>query len=112
MSVSYEGIGCLTVTFPKIQAEVGHVCRLNLLGRVETCANGDKFFGVVQAVDDATAAVQVEGFVEVHFTGTTPARGYTKLSSDGNGGVKVDSAGMEYLVVRLNSEKSTIIIKL
>ena len=112
MSVSYEGIGYLAVTFPKVTATVGKVCKLNLLGRVEECENGDKFCGVVQDVDDATAAVQLEGFVEVGFTGNTPARGYTKLSCDGNGGVKVDTAGKEYLVVRLNSAKSKIIMKL
>ena len=112
MSVSYEGIGYLAVTFPKVQAQEGHVCKLNLLSRVEECVSGDKFCGVVQAVDEYTAAVQMEGFVEVSFTGSTPAIGYTKLSSDGNGGVKADSTGKEYLVVRLNSEKSTVIIKL
>ena len=112
MNLSYEGIGYLAVTIPSITCVAGQLCKLNLVGQGEVCKDGDPFFGFVERVTEYRAAVQIEGFLEVSYTGPTPACGYTKLSSNGNGGVKLDDAGREYLVVDLKSSESKITIKL
>ena len=113
MNVSYEGIGYLAVTFPAGVCEAGKLCKLNVLGQTERCEEGEAFCGFVEELgSNRCAAVQIAGFVEVSYTGSAPTRGYAKLSSDGQGGVKEDSAGKEYLVVALNADESKITIRL
>ena len=112
MNVSYEGIGYLAVTFPAGSCVAGQVCKLNTQGHADKCSDGEAFCGFTEAVDGQRAAVQLQGFLEVGYTGTAPACGFAKLSSNGNGGVKADSAGREYLVAQVNTTTSKVIIKL
>ena len=112
MNVSYEGIGHLAVTFPNTDAQVGKMCSMNSGGKVTMGANGEPFIGFVEAVDGKTAAVQIEGFVKVSMSGACPPKGFLRLASDGNGGVKTDSNGKEYLVVATDSAASTITFRL
>ena len=112
MKHSYEGIGHLAVTFPLFNTKPGHVCKLTLNGDAIECNNGDKFFGVTEAADHMMAAVQVEGFATVNYSGTKPDVGFAKLVGDGNGGVTVNSNGREYLVVAVDTEEMTAVIKL
>ena len=112
MNVSYEGIGCQTVTVPTGNCVAGQVCKIGVLGKAEKCSDGEAFCGVVVSAEKLNAAVQIEGFVEVSYTGSIPARGYTKLSCNGAGGVKVDTAGKEYLVVAVDHVAAKVTIKL
>lgn len=112
MKISYEEIGHMSVTFPGMNCAAGQVCKINTAGNAAPCSAGDKFLGVVEAVNDATAAVQVEGFVTVPYSGTKPACGYTALSANGAGGVKADANGKSYWVVAVNETKLTVTIKL
>ena len=89
MKVAYEVIGHLTVTFPNNSAVAGQVCKLSTQGKCEKCSDGDIFCGVVEEVTPAGAAVQLQGFVKLSYTGAIPYAGYTKLSSNGAGGVKI-----------------------
>ena len=63
-------------------------------------------------VRGGNAAVQVGGFAQVGYTGNVPAMGYTKLSADGTGGVKGDTAGTEYLVAAVDTVKKTVTVLL
>ena len=112
MNVSYEGIGYLAVTFPAGSCVAGQPCKLNTQGHADKCSDGEAFCGFAGAVDSQRAAVQLQGFLEASYTGTAPSCGFAKLSSDGKGGVKVDSAGREYLVVQVNTTASKVTIKL
>ena len=112
MSISYNGIGHFSVTFPENGCAEGAVCKLSGDGEAVACNAGDKLFGVVQFVDHGKACVLIEGFVRVAFSGTAPGCGWANLSADGNGGVKVDSAGKEYLVAEVDATAKTCIIKL
>ncbi len=112
MNVSYEGIGYLAVTLPNSSGEAGKLCKVSQSGMVVSCSTGDAFCGMVEAVDNNVAAMQIQGFVRVSVTGEIPLCGYMKLSSDGKGGVQVDNAGKEYLVVAAEPKKSAIILKL
>ena len=110
MNVSFEDIGRLSVTFGQEGCEGGMVCKVGGNGLVVPCADGDKFCGVVEHVRGNHAAVQVAGFAEVKVAGTVDL-GYVNLCADGTGGVKAGE-GKEYLVVSVNENAKTAVIKL
>lgn len=112
MSISYEGIGHLSVTFPNNNAVENQVCTLNSNGKVSTCAAGGVFLGVAESVNDTYAGVQIGGFVKVGYTGTAPAMGYTKLSADGAGGIRADANGNAYWVAQVDTVNNIATIKL
>lgn len=112
MNVSYEGIGRLAITMPNSSAQVGKLCSLDSMGKATLSGPGEPFLGLVEAVDKDMAAVQIQGIVTVSVTGSCPPRGYIKLISDGNGGVKTDASGKEYWVIAANNTASTITMKL
>ena len=112
MSISYEGIGSMAVTFPAATCEQDQVCKVDLAGRIAACSAGDKFCGVVLNQENGMAAVQTEGFVTLTYSGTKPSMGYTKLAANGSGGVMQSDNGREYLVVRVVSNIMSITFKL
>lgn len=110
MNVSFEEIGRLAVTFGHEGCEAGQVCKVSADGTVAPCAAGEKFCGVVEGVRGDYAAVQVAGFAEVKVSGTV-GLGYVNLCADGQGGVKAGT-GREYLVVSVDDNAGTAVIKL
>ena len=112
MNISYEGIGYLAVTMPYGECPVGHVCTIIEEGMVMPCNSGDMFCGVVEAAEYYTTSVQLEGFVKLHYSGADPNWGWNKLAADGSGGVAVNSTGRMYLVVSVDTENKSIVMKL
>lgn len=115
MKVSFEGVGENTATFINAKdnvAKVGSVVKISANSEVSSCADGDKFMGVVTLGDMEYACVQFCGFAKVDYSGSDISAGYAQLSADGNGGVKADSNGKEYLVVSVNSTEKTAFILL
>ena len=110
MNVSFEEIGRLAVTFAQTGCEGGQVCKVSGNGAVAPCGAGERFCGVVESVRGGVAAVQVAGFVTVSVTGSLNV-GYVNLCADGQGGVKA-GAGREYLVVSVDENTATAVIKL
>ena len=110
MNVSFEDIGRISVTFGQEGCEGGMVCKVGGNGLVVPCADGEKFCGIVEHIRGNHAAVQVAGFAEVSITGAVSV-GYVNLCADGQGGVKA-GAGREYLVVSVNENAKTAVIKL
>lgn len=112
MSISYNGIGHLTVTFPANDCAEGAVCKLNTSGKACACIAGDNICGVVHTVENGKAAVVLEGFVTVGYAGTAPSCGWTGLSGNGSGGVKVDTNAPARLVVQVDSSNKKVTFKL
>lgn len=112
MNVSYEGIGYLAVTMPAANCQAGQLCKIDAQGRADACASGDRFCGLVEAVENNRAAVQIAGFVKVSYSGTAPAAGYAKLISDGKGGIRAAGEGWDYLVIALDETNRTVTLKL
>ena len=110
MNVSFEEIGRLAVTFASEGCEAGQVCKVVGNGQAAPCAAGETFCGIVEGVRGAYAAVQVEGFASVGISGAVNV-GYVNLCADGSGGVKA-GAGREYLVVSVDENAGTAVIKL
>ena len=111
MNISYEGIGRLTVTMPADNCVAGDVCIITAAGAA-ACSLGGKFCGVVEAVENGMAAVQVEGFVKAKYAGTAPSVGYANLAATGNGGVSANANGDSYLVVAVDTANKQVVIKL
>ncbi len=112
MHISFDGIGHMSVTFPAGTCAEGQLCKLDTEGKASACSAGDKFCGVAEVVKGGLAAVQLHGFATVSYTGTAPAIGWANLSADGNGGVKIDTAGNNYLVVAVDTAAKTSVIEL
>ena len=110
MNVSFEEICRLSVTFAQAGCQAAQVCKVSGNGKVAPCAEGEKLCGIVEHVRGGHAAVQVAGFVEVKVTGAVDV-GYVNLCADGTGGVKAGE-GKEYLVVSVNENAKTAVIKL
>lgn len=108
--ISFEGIGEMVATFACAEdVAAGQVVKITADGTVGTCAAGDKICGVALSAEDGYAAVQMGGLVKVATTGGSITAGWCKLSADGSGGMKQDdSAGTEYLVVRVETDAAVI----
>lgn len=113
MSYSFEEIGNVVVTFPDGGCAVDAVCKLDSTGTAVYCSSGDKFIGVARTVWCEDVGVQLHGFAQVRYTGSTaPVPGYVNLVANGIGGVKVDNSGRAYLVVQVNTEDKTLTMEL
>ena len=110
MNVSFEEIGRMAVTFGQNDCESGQVCKVSGSGTVAPCGAGEKFCGIVEGVRGDFAAVQVAGFATVAVSGAVNV-GYVNLCADGQGGVKAGT-GREYLVVSVDNNNRTAVIKL
>ena len=112
MNISYEGIGALVVTVPVGTCTIGQVCKIGSNGYADDCGSGEKFCGIVLHKEPNMATVQLEGFVRVGYSGSKLSYGYVNLTADGNGKVVANSNGREYLVVHVDAQNMTAVIKL
>lgn len=116
MSISFEGIGQVLATF-RVEDGVteGSVVTVTDDSTVGLGEADDLFCGVLLGIEeDGMGAVQIEGMVSVGYSGTTaPAVGYSMLACDGQGGVEaVASGGLNYLVLSVDADSQTAVIKL
>ena len=115
MELSFDGIGQVAATFQTEAQEAEDTAKLATGHVVALTAANTVGFGVVLALEgDQTAAVQVEGFARVSYSGAAaPAVGWTSLGVDGNGGVQTASTGgRSVLVVQVDDAAKTAVIKL
>ena len=117
MTVSFKGWKERVATFEAASdIEAGSVVKVSGNGQVSACSAGDKFAGVVLSCRGGFAAVQLEGYAEISYSGTAPAVGYQLLCADGSGGVKTAtigqseqafSKGREHLVAAVDTTAQT-----
>ena len=115
MSISFEGIGQVLATFQVEEGAVqGGVVTMTGSGTVGTGSAGDLPCGVLlHAEGDGMGAVQVEGMATVSYTGSAPSLGYGMLACDGSGGIQaVDEGGLTCLIVSVDEDSQTAVIKL
>lgn len=116
MNISFEGIGQVLATF-QVESGVTEGCVVAMTGNntVGQGAQGSLFCGVlVGAEEDGMGAVQIEGIASVSYSGTAaPTVGYNLLVCDGEGGVEaVENGGIDYLVLSVDTDSRTAVIKL
>lgn len=98
MSNSYKGFNNQILTFKKGTAlEVNKLATMGSDGTAVTATN--KFIGVVDSIRGEVVGIQLEGYVEVSYSGTTPTFGRAALKADSNGSVSVETSGTSYYTV-------------
>lgn len=110
MNVSFEGFKVKALTFTVTEPIApGTLVRASGDGGVETCTGEDDFCGVVLSCRDGVACVQIEGYVELPFSGLAPDAGYCSvLAFDQNTikrtelGTDAVSAGRKLLILKVD----------
>jgi hypothetical protein len=112
--ISFDGVGQILATFQVEDGALdGGVVTMTDSGTVGLGKDGDLPCGVLFGVeDDGMGAVQVEGMATVSFTGEAPAAGYAAFVCDGQGGVAKNANGRLCLVVSVDEDSQTAVIKL
>lgn len=110
MAISFEAIGERLVTFAAGEGlQEGKACKVTANGTVGACGEEDSFIGVVTSVRDGAACVQMEGFAELSYAGTTaPELGYAVLAADEDGQIVPATSGRTCLVVSVDTAKKKI----
>ena len=107
MSISFQGIGQVCATFLCGTVAEGQLVKVSGRGTVAACGDGDSFCGVAVCKKDDACAVQVG------YSGTVPAVGWSALAANGSGGVKsVSTGGQTLLVVDADTTAKTVTILL
>ncbi|MDE6260224.1 MAG: hypothetical protein K2M42_05090 [Oscillospiraceae bacterium] len=125
MDICFEGVGQVAATFQVAGENVqpGMAVTLTGSGTVGLGADGGLPCGVVLGgVRGGAAAVQIGGAVKAAYTGTAPAVGWQELALDGEGNVKVVSSGegsaktaasgLKCLVLAVDEDEKSVVIKL
>ena len=112
MSVSFEGIGEMVITFEAEESGsaavvVGEPVILSESGRVCACTTeGDIPTGVALSVHGGYAAVQVAGYVRLPCADGT-AVGFDRVSVNAEGKLQSDPEGREVIIVERDDVEGT-----
>lgn len=115
MDICFEGLGQMTATFQVDGGDVrpGMAVALTGNGTVGLSADGGAPCGVVLGgVRAGAAAVQIGGAVKMGYTGTAPKAGWQELACDGQGCVKTAAGGLKCLVLAVDEDEKTVVVKL
>lgn len=110
-NISYRGFNSSALTFESgAEFEKGDPVAIGADGVCAPAENGELFIGVCVSVRGSLITAQMEGFVEVSYSGTAPECGWGKLCADGNGGVKVcsEETAPLYRIIEVDTENSTV----
>lgn len=108
--VSYNGFNEKLLTFRNIEVKVGDPIAIKLDGVAERANNNSEFLGICVGIPaEGYATIQVEGYIEVPYTGTKPEPGYMPFTSNGNGGIKMETGGrILYKVLKVDTTKRIV----
>ncbi len=109
MKISLNGCGENVATF-EVDSGVTAGMPVKMIGNgiVGACAAKDRFCGVAISVRGGFAAVQLGGYVQLPYSGTTaPAVGYQTLSGTDDGKVQAEAAGRSILVTDVDTTAKT-----
>lgn len=115
MDICFEGVGQVAATFQADGGELlpGMAAVLTGSGAVGPGADGDAPCGVVLGgVRGGAAAVQISGAARVGYTGAAPKAGWQELACDGKGGVRTAVGGLKCLVLAVDEDAETVVVKL
>ena len=114
MDICFEGIGQTVATFAAGKAlDPGVAVTVTGSGEVGPGGDGTPLCGVtVGAERGGAVAVQIGGVVKVGCSGDAPEAGWRELACDGKGGVRTDTGGMKYLVLAVDEDKKSVVVKL
>lgn len=100
MDISLNGYGEKAATFKAGSGvAAGLPVKITANGTVGACSDGDVFCGIALNVRGGYCAVQLSGYVNVPYTGASPAVGYQALTAGTGGSVKAVTTGGRSLLV-------------
>lgn len=109
VTVSYKGFNENVLSFKTELTEAGCPVQISTSNEVRKASKGQDFIGVLISTDGVIGAVQLEGYVELEYTGTTPTLGFCGLVSNGNNGVEVSTTTKHIVrVIRLDTSKKIV----
>lgn len=86
MSISYNGFNSKVMTFAAGEnCKVGNPVTISEDGDVVIPNINNRFIGVCTSLRNGIAGVQVEGYIEMPFTGTAPKMGVNRLTIGSHG---------------------------
>lgn len=109
MKISLNGLGENVATFEADSSvTAGMPVKMTGNGIVGACGDKDLFCGVAISVRGGFAAVQLGGYAQVPYSGTTaPVAGYQTLNGAGDGKVQVEVTGRSILVTDVDTTAKT-----
>ncbi len=113
--ISIDGIGAEYMTFicNEDESAVGKVCMMDKDDSVKVCDADKPFFGVIRAIRNGYASVQVSGCFELTYTSTAPTLGINSLVGVNSGAaVTSKDGGVQVLVLHTNTVDKTVGFKL
>lgn len=112
MSVAFDGIDRQVVTFQADTGEAGNTMAMEDNNRVTVAPSGAAPVGILQGKRCGHGAVQIKGYVQVNYSGSTaPSLGWNNLVANGSGGMRLAASGENgraCLVVNLNTVEKTM----
>lgn len=91
-TISYKGFNVKVLTFDAENGVKNRPVVLDNNGLLKPAEIDDDFIGICTSFREKCAGVQMQGYIELPYSGEKPSFGYCKLSADGNGGVKTTSS--------------------
>ena len=110
-NISYRGFNSSALTFEtNADFEKGFPVGITSAGECVAAAENSAFIGICVSVRGKLVTAQMEGYVEVPYSGTAPGCGWVKLCSNGNGGVAVSSGASVplYRVIEVDTVNKTV----
>lgn len=104
--ISLQGFNNKVVTFESYNNLENGLVSFDSSGEVKNAGENEDFFGVFVSKRDEFIGVQIEGYVELPYTGITPDYGYKNIIASAKKGVVVkDSpvAGKKRLIVKVDT---------
>lgn len=107
---SFKGFDEKLLTFKDGGTTIGYPVTINGDSSVHDAGASAEFIGVCCArTSNDYVTVQVSGYIELPYTGTTPVAGYMPFVSDEKGGVKFLSSGrIVYKVVKVDTVNNIV----
>lgn len=111
MGISFNGYNAKIVTFYAGEAcEVGKAVTINEDGEAVCAGNNNRFIGICTSLRNGIAGVQVEGYVELPYSGTAPKHGVNRLICDANGCLtaSIDDIAQYYKILKVDTDSKTV----
>ena len=109
MSISFNGYGENIITFNTGKVTQGYPVAVSAEKTVSNSAANVDFIGIAYSTNESITAVKTDGYVELPYTSTPPTVGYSRLVSNGTGGVKVnENAGKSYKVLFVDAVNAVV----
>lgn len=111
MGISFHGFHAKVITFYAGEScEVGKAVTISEDGEAVKAANNGRFIGICTSLRNGVAGVQVEGYVELPYSGTAPKHGVNRLICAANDCLAASSDDMAqyYKILKVDTDNKIV----